>query len=321
MIGRLKQENLKARAKANHYRGFRGALRLVREKQFYRLWWLCKRKLRIMTERKTASMFLPAGLRAPAEGKTEKSADTNHEPVAPDYFSGERIAVYTVIFGTYDLLREPKCCPDNCDYFLISDTVQPPKDSVWKQMDLPPEVRERISGMNAILKNRFLKMRSDLLFPDYQYSVYLDGNVQMVTDPTEFINWMPDSGVSFFRHAARDCVYEEARAVLIRRKAAKKDIRKLVRFLKEEKMPPHYGLLECPVIVRRHHQPECLEIMEAWWKLFRQFPYRDQLLLPCVLYQRGIRPEELAWLGDDIHISPSFRKYHHQNGEKQELDI
>lgn len=321
MIGRLKQENLEELAKMNHYRGFRGALRLVREKQFYRLWWLCKRKLRIMAERKTASIFLPASMRAPAGGKAGKSADINNEPTAPDYFSGERIAVYTVILGTYDLLREPKCCPDNCDFFLISDGAEPPKDSVWKQMHLPPEVREQTRGMDSLRKNRFLKMRPDLLFPEYQYSVYLDGNMQMVTDPTEFVNRMPACGVSLFRHAFRDCVYEEARAVLVRKKAAKDDVAKLVRFLKEEHMPAHYGLLECPVIVRRHHQPECLEIMEAWWELFGRFPYRDQLLLPYVLYQRGIRPEELAWLGNDIHMDSSFRRYQHQNGEKQELDI
>lgn len=321
MIGRLKQENLEARVKANRYRGLRGALQLIKEKRFGRLWQLFKRKMQITIDRKKASVFLPVIPVSPGRNEAGETGNINACSSEPDYFSGERIAVYTVIFGAYDSLSEPKCCPDNCDYFLISDTVQPPKDSVWKQMDLPPEVRERMSGMNAILKNRFLKMRPDLLFPDYHYSVYLDGNVQMVTDPTEFINRMPAGGVSFFMHAARDCVYEEARAVLIRRKAAKKDIRKLVQFLKEEKMPPHYGLLECPVIVRRHHQPECLEMMEAWWELFRRFPYRDQLLLPCVLYQRGIRPEELAWLGDDIHISPSFRKYQHQNSAKQELDI
>ncbi|MBO4862859.1 MAG: DUF616 domain-containing protein [Eubacterium sp.] len=233
------------------------------------------------------------------------------EMTVSNYFSEERIAVYTVIFGKYDVLYEPKCCPDNCDFFVISDTVEPPSGSAWKKLILPEEMLKKLDGMNAIRKNRYVKMLPHLFFSDYNFSVYLDGNIALVTDPTEFINRMPDVGASFHKHVSRDCVYDEARAILDQNKAPKIYIYDLIAFLKKENMPSHYGLLECPVIVRNHNQSECIEIMEAWWELFEKYPYRDQMLLPYVLFKRGIRPDELACLGNNVRFCSSFRRYQH----------
>lgn len=229
----------------------------------------------------------------------------------PNYFSDERIAVYTVIYGSYDKLLEPMCCPDNCDFYLISDHIEPPKESAWKKYDISPETAEKISGMNDIQRNRYMKMLPQLLFPDYRYSVYLDGNIQLVTDPTEFINHMPGYGISLHRHVSRDCVYDEAEAILEQNKAPQKVMKELVRFLKKEGMPEHYGLLECPVIVRDHKNKDLVELMEAWWEMFEIYPYRDQMLLPYLLYKRGISVDEVAWLGNNVRKCPSFRRYKH----------
>lgn len=229
----------------------------------------------------------------------------------PDYFSDEAIAVYTVIFGNYDHLYEPVTCPDNCSFFCISDRVLPRKGSAWKPYELSEELLARMRGMNDTEKNRFLKMMPHLLFPDHKYSVYLDGNIQLVTDPTEFINHMPACGVSAHRHVSRNCVYEEAEAVLAQDKAPKEGMEKLLAYLRAAEMPEEFGLLECPVLVRCHDQPVCRRLMEEWWELFEQFPYRDQMLLPLVLYRNGMTPDEIDWLGDNVRQSPSFRRYAH----------
>ena len=38
-----------------------------------------------------------------------------------DYFSEDRIAIYTCIIGAYDEILEPVFIPDNCDFYLITD--------------------------------------------------------------------------------------------------------------------------------------------------------------------------------------------------------
>ena len=49
---------------------------------------------------------------------------------APDrYFSHEKIAVYTACMGNYDNVEEPLICPDNIDYYLITDSSPHEKTS------------------------------------------------------------------------------------------------------------------------------------------------------------------------------------------------
>lgn len=310
-IENLKKENWDELTGANGPKGYRKATGLIRERRFKTLWKLSGKKLRRTFKRQKEQRSAQTGGLRQEKGRVGETCASGEPGTPPDYFSDEKIAVYTVIFGTYDVLREPKCRPDNCDYYLISDRVRPPEGSAWKSMELPAKMRERIAGSGSVQRNRFFKMLPHLLFPEYNYSVYLDGNIQLVTDPTEFINRMPAYGASFHRHVSRDCVFEEAKAILEQKKAPEDVMQELMDFLTEEQMPAHYGLLECPVIVRQHHSPVCIELMEAWWELFERFPYRDQMLLPYILYRRGIRPEELARLGDNVRKSPCFRRYPH----------
>ena len=280
----LKREQMATFAPHGKPHRVRNAVRMLRKGQFGKFRKACAKRWKRMVEQK------------------DRDSST-----VPNYFSDERIAVYTVVFGNYDVLYEPRFVPDNCDFFLISDQVIPSPGSVWKKWEVPSELREMTEGMSDVLKNRFFKMHPQLLFPDYNYSVYLDGNVQMITDPTEFINDMPECGLSLHLHSSRSCVFQEATAILAQQKATETQMQGVLDFLRSEDMPEHYGLLECNVIVRRHNQETCIELMQDWWNLFMRYPYRDQMFLPYVLYKHGIRPDEIANLGKNVRKSPSFR--------------
>ena len=235
------------------------------------------------------------------------------ETVERNYFFTERIAVYTAVFSSYDELLEPKFLPDNCDFYVFSDSVAVPESSAWKTKKLPDPVQKEICGFSPTEKNRYLKMHPDLLFPEYNYSVYVDGNLLLYTDPTEYINRLSKYGVSFYTHYRRCCVYEEFRAVSAKHRMTEKQVQEVKRFMLDAGMPAKYGLLECPVIARRHHQPECKKLMSEWWELFRRFPYRDQVLLPYVLYKNGIRTAELGLLGSNVWNDPGIRRVEHIN--------
>ena len=73
-----------------------------------------------------------------------------------NYFSTERVAVYTCIFGNYDGVNEPVCCPDNCDYYIISDTVKAQKNSKWKIVDIT-EFAGALEGLSNTEKTDILK--------------------------------------------------------------------------------------------------------------------------------------------------------------------
>ncbi len=234
--------------------------------------------------------------------------DLPNKTAASNYFSTERIAVYTVITGDYDDVLEPYCMPDNCDYFLYTDRDFDDSNSAWTRRKLPPG----LNGLSDAAKNRYLKMHPHELFADYNYSIYVDGNIQIFTDMTEYINMLGPKGIGTHLHPERHCVYEELEAVVARGKESSENAGRHALYLEETGMPRQYGLLECNVIAREHHNSVCVRIMEQWWKEYMEYAKRDQISLPHVLYMNGIRVEEVGVLGDNIRANPSFRVIGHK---------
>lgn len=238
-----------------------------------------------------------------------------HTPIQPielspaDYFSREKIAIYTVIIGSYDKLEEPIFVPDNCDFFVVTDKTIKEK-SVWKKIDVN-YYRQYINGLNSIEINRYFKMHPTLLFDNYNYSIYLDGNIQPVSDLTEFVNRIGRCGIAAHRHCFRNCVYDEGAVLKCWKKDNPERIEQHLAYLREQKMPCNYGLIECNVIARRHHDPICIAVMDDWWNEFMSQSKRDQLSFPHALYKNNISVDEVATLGNNVFENDAIRKYSH----------
>ncbi len=225
-----------------------------------------------------------------------------------NYFSDERIAVYTCITGRYDSLREPLVHPDNIDYYAITD-FELPAGSSWKRIDVADY--EDVKEFSPALKNRYFKINPHKVFPQYRYSIYLDGNIRICSDLTEHINRMSPYGLSHFRHSKRTCAYQEAEVCRLLGKESSENIDKYIARLKEQGFPQDYGLVACDFMVREHNRPECIRVMEQWFDEFRTYLKRDQVSLPFVLYRNGIRVEDVATLGGDVHKEYSFEIERH----------
>ncbi len=239
------------------------------------------------------------------EKKSQYKADINKTGY-PDYFSNERIAIYTCIIGNYDKILEPVFCPDNCDFYLITDMDRKLKGSIWKQVLINPG-KYGISEMSNTEINRFFKMHPYVVFDKYKYSIYIDGNVRVISDLTELINKIPGCGIAVHSHSKRDCVYEEAKTILALGKDSEKNIKRHLTYLKKVGFPEHYGLLECNIIARKHNVPLCKKLMEDWWHDFLNLSKRDQMALPYVLYRNGITTKEIATLGTGVENNYSVR--------------
>lgn len=232
-----------------------------------------------------------------------------------DYFSTERIAVYTAEFGGYDEIQEPVIRPDNIDYFIITDDILPP-ESCWKPINPSTCIPREYLG-NPSLSNRWCKMHPHELFPGYRYSVYIDANFLVVSDFTELINRMEDFPVAMFRHKNRDCVYEEIKACMIKNKAPKEALRAHGALLKEHGVPKKYGLLEAPVIARRHQERVCIDLMDHWWRAFLEGCGRDQIALVDALWELQIKPSRLSALGPNLSRCDLFIGMHHNQQKPQ----
>lgn len=274
--------------------------------QQYRLRWSekrCKTGIKESMKQSLRKRFLNASGKKVSEKMPVRKREN------ADYFSQDKIAVYTCITGPYDTLREPAFVPDNCDFWAITDQ-DVPKDSCWKKIDIF-EVRQVTDMRDPVLINRCIKMNPYEIFPEYRYSIYLDANFRIITDVTEEINRISDRGIAFFDHGVRKGVYEEIEECIRLGKATEKELCEAEEFLKKNNMPEGYGLLLGGIIARDHKNTLGREISEEWWELYRKFPFRDQILLPYVLYRRNIMVKEIATLGDNVKSAYGIERCRH----------
>ena len=80
-----------------------------------------------------------------------------------------RLVIYTCITGAYDILVDPVAIFPGVDFVCFTD--HDVKRKVWQLRN--PVHREK----NALLTARWHKLHPHELFPDYDYSLWVDGNV------------------------------------------------------------------------------------------------------------------------------------------------
>lgn len=232
-------------------------------------------------------------------GKIDKNAN---------YFSDKRIAIYTGVFGGYDTIYTPQIKPDNVDYFIFSDEKIDDPVWVYKEVSFPRE----LGNLSNAEKNRYVKMHPHVLFPDYDYSIYVDGSIEIITDFTEFIYCLNEYGFALHKHYERNCAYSEIDECIAQRKCSVEELENYRSKLEMEGFPHGFGLLEAPVLVREHHNSKCIDLMNNWWIEYKNNIKRDQLALIYLVWKLGISPNELGTLGDDVHANYAFIHHSHK---------
>ncbi len=230
------------------------------------------------------------------------SIDSNQK-----YDKNLKICVYTSIYGRYDSIQEPLVKPENIDYCIFTDTPLP-DNSRWSnvEIDFPS------SANTNILKNRYVKMMSHKLFPDYDITIYIDGNIKVMSDLNELIGNMNEYGFAMYKHSDRNCVYDEITALKRFKRANKYDLNVYRKKLKKSRVPKRFGLLEAPIIVREVNNNTAQKINELWWREFLQTPpLRDQLALIYVVHNLKLDINHLGSLGPSIYGCLSLMKVPH----------
>lgn len=223
-----------------------------------------------------------------------------------------RIAVYTSVFGAYDEMYYPRIYFDNVDYYYVSDE-KPDELGCYKWIDASSVIPSGISS--PIKRNRYVKMHPHILFPEYEYSIYIDGIVEVTGDVRNYFKENP-TGISVFKYYNRDCLYYEALQMANYKRVSISDIyQQITRYLNEG-YPLHYGMTEMPVIARVHHKRECKKIMEDWWSEFDRTAQRDQLSFMYVMWRNGYSLDDLGLLGTDFRKANEYIYHQHISDSK-----
>jgi len=220
-------------------------------------------------------------------------------------FQSERIAVYTIITGDYDELESPDYIDSCCDYYCFTNNKELSSD-FYKMIYI--EDSEKLGNIRL---QRYLKMHPWKLFPDYNYSVYIDGKMIITRSLLEYIGFF-SKGASLlaFEHYKRDCIYDEGEVC----KQLNKDIRETIdsqlnRYRKEG-FPQHYGLIDSAVLFRRHHDEALKKHHEMWWQELKNGSKRDQLSFNYVCWNNSFEYDKCSL---HIYKNSFFRVKEHRD--------
>jgi lipopolysaccharide biosynthesis glycosyltransferase len=206
-----------------------------------------------------------------------------------------RKVVYCCIINGYDSLVQPYHIDPEWDYICFTDDarlIENGTKGVWEiRAALHPELRPD-------RRNRFHKMLPHRLFPDHDESIYIDGNVNLISSYLFDEVRSRKLPLLLPLHFSRVCIYKEIEVLLGSKRTSDENRRMLpdqMDFLKQMGFPEGYGLTENSVIYRRHHDETVRRIMENWWNLLCSFSARDQSTLSYVLWKESISPYDISF--------------------------
>ncbi len=218
-------------------------------------------------------------------GRYTTKGNRDWETVSPKIdVNGLKIVVYSCIIANYDSILEPLYAEPGIDYILFTD-MDIPVGSKWKKIDVTnwPEYSE----LTPTQLNRKIKMLPFRYLPDYDYSIYVDGNIEIVAPVSPLIEEMGNHGFGVHYHRIRDCIYDEVGYVIYFKRADPELSHEQIEAYKNEGFPHHYGLYENPVLIRKHGDEEVCCLMGAWWEEYLRYPTRDQFSLPYIIWKTG----------------------------------
>jgi hypothetical protein len=199
-----------------------------------------------------------------------------------------RLAVYSVLFGRYEsLIEQPVAASYGAHLVMFTDDPDL-RSETWEVRYLAP----RLPGDPA-RSSRWPKVFPHRLFPDHDVSLYIDNLVLLKRDPATMANELlpPESDMASIRHGWRTDVLDEAAAVeRLGLDAPWLVAEQLRHYAASDPESLRGGLLSNGVMLRRHHAPGVMAVMDRWWDQILRYSRRDQLSLPWCLRAEGLQP-------------------------------
>ena len=195
-------------------------------------------------------------------------------------------AIYTVITGSYDSIKQPKVIEDECQYILFTNNPEIKEGGVWKVVQIPTETWQgRTERENNILLSRKVKMLPHLYLPKgTEWSIYIDADMLIKRPLKELLkNLHPETLFAAFRHSYCKNVQEEITDLIAKNRVQLEQIKEQWNKYKTWGYKDNIGISENGLLIRKHHNSKVKQLMELWWSEFQQGCLRDQVsLMPCM---------------------------------------
>jgi hypothetical protein len=225
----------------------------------------------------------------------------------------KKIVIYTAIANQFDDLIDPPFVSAECDYVCFTDNSFSRSD-IWKIREFDEYFPDptMTAKKPKILPHRY--------FPDYEYSVWVDGNMSIIGDIRELIErYLGRKPMALYRHPeGRSSIYEEAEACVRLGKDDKDIIERQMNRYRMEGYSYEQGIPAAMVVLRRHRARKVVDTMEDWWQEVLSFSRRDQLSFHFVAWKNRL---EYAVIDDNVRDNAYFKwRPHDSKAKSQRLE-
>lgn len=221
--------------------------------------------------------------------------------------------VYTCITNNYDDIFEIKTYKyinKEWDYICFTDNEEHIKlgqIGIWKILPLQSNEND------ATLNNRWHKTHPHRLFPNYEESIYIDANINILTNKLFETIKEKDNDLLLPIHFNNVCIYHEYEWALQSSIDKRENVEKGLKTIKEAGMPHNYGFTENNILYRKHHNSNIIELTEEWWNFIITYTKRDQLSFSYLLWKHKIEVEDITFQNARIDIN-NFYVFDHKKG-------
>jgi len=194
----------------------------------------------------------------------------------------KKFVLYTARFGIMRYIHTPKISIPDADRFCFTDLDIKSDFYKIRKMNLNP--------LASIRQQRFVKICiPDEIFDNYEYSVYVDCKRASVIDFEWLLSFMESQSDFVTRqHKTRDCVYDEGRVCIEKKRDDEATILRQLDFYRRENYPAHNGLHYSYILLRRHTE-RLKEFSRLWWEQLEKYSHRDQISLPYVAWKHDMK--------------------------------
>jgi len=230
-----------------------------------------------------------------------------------------KIVVYTAITNQKDKINIHQVY-DDADFMLFIDEDMRrsflckykgiPIDTSIKKMQIKDskwQLRPACMDFEDPIRNaKIHKVLAHKYFPEYDYSLWMDGNCALNIPIKVLIEkYLYSADIAFFQHPEGYCLYQEAKTCIEAGFDDDNIIKNQITKYKKEGYPENHGLSAGTIILRRHNR-QVQEFNEIWWNEICQFSRRDQISLDYALWKSRVFAnyfqEPWLWWDDSLFI-------------------
>ena len=197
-----------------------------------------------------------------------------------------KIVVYTCVIGGFDSSWSHKIESDKIDFVIFTDK----KESFYS---CPYTIRViPIWNKDKRRTSREVKIRPHLYLENYEYSIWLDGNIFLLKDPISLIEtYLKDHNLCLLQHRteSKKCIAHELGPCTRLRKDDPDVMKNQVDGYFEEGFPKDYGMYETGILLRRHNEKDVINTMETWWEEVKTKSKRDQLSFTYACWKNNFK--------------------------------